>query len=231
MDDYKALTLQLSGYVKPGQGLHRNVLLIGSVRTCRRIRKSKFRSTTRRSPRTATPTGTATTARPSRGAAGTLRSGVRGRDPDQGEGRRRLFRAARASFTAVTIRIRNSHTSASPSASHHPTASTSPTSRSRGGGIRGATLHRRGHMGAPRGDAHVRVLQWRGPVADATGGAGGCDVDLEEITIADSSSAWSRGQDTARSLVEKSTGHESSSSRSSSSRLTQRDRAQPGGGG
>jgi len=27
VDDYKALTLQLSGYVKPGQGLHRNVLL------------------------------------------------------------------------------------------------------------------------------------------------------------------------------------------------------------
>jgi len=26
VDDYKALTLQLSGYVNPGQGLHRNVL-------------------------------------------------------------------------------------------------------------------------------------------------------------------------------------------------------------
>ena len=34
VDDYKALTLQLSGYVKPGLGLHRNVLfdqLYGSL--------------------------------------------------------------------------------------------------------------------------------------------------------------------------------------------------------
>ena len=66
MDDYKALMLQLSGIRGAGAGIPSQRAVRSALRLASGgFLRSRCRSTTPRSPRAVTPTGTATTARPS----------------------------------------------------------------------------------------------------------------------------------------------------------------------